>query len=250
MAFDGDAWDETIPTNSDLANEIDDYMRDIKKAVRARMSLEHFWPSSQAATNEGGWHTYITMSVQTSAPGLVVGTHTAEGALYIASGNQHLTFKDSAGNSYTVAHSGLGVTFFGGTGAIGDIPYVTSGGGMVALAAGSSGYLLAAQGTTSAPAYVAQSSITVPQYVAGQVNSSIIQYATGTVSAGGTATISFGTNFANTAYSVVFSVEDIGGSLNLAQVPSIRAKAVGSVTVYNGNGGNVGVSVMAVGSAG
>ena len=53
-----------------------------------------------------------------------------------------LNISDSAGNTYLLMKSGAGVTFFGGTGTIGDLPYVTSGGGLVALAAGSSGYVL------------------------------------------------------------------------------------------------------------
>ena len=45
MPFDGSAHDETTPTNSDLANEIDDNIRDMKISVRSRMANEHIWPS-------------------------------------------------------------------------------------------------------------------------------------------------------------------------------------------------------------
>ena len=82
MAFTGDSWNETSPTNSDLANEIDDYMQDMKKGVRGRMANEHIWTNSQVATGEAGQHKYITLSTQTSQPGLVIGTSTQAGCIY------------------------------------------------------------------------------------------------------------------------------------------------------------------------
>lgn len=157
MAFDGSDHNEAKPDNDDLANEIDDYMRDIKIGFRSRLAHEHVMSSSQTSTNEGGFHKFITFSGQTSTPGLVYGTSTQLGALFISSTGQHLSFVDSAGSTFVVAASGGGPTAFEATGAIGSIPYVTSGGGFAELQAATSGHILVAQGTTAAPSWAAQS---------------------------------------------------------------------------------------------
>lgn len=159
MAFDGAAWDEANPDNNDLANEIDDFMRDDKKAVSGRMRHEHVFPASQAATNEGGFHKFVTFQAQTAAPGLVYGTSTQLGAIWASSGSKNILIEDSAGNNYVLIKSGAGITFVGGTGNIGDIPYITSGGGVAVLAASASGLLLTAAGTTAAPTWAAASTL-------------------------------------------------------------------------------------------
>lgn len=105
MAYNGAQWDEANPTNSTLANEIDDIARDIKIGVRSRMQNEHIWPAVQSATLEGGLHKYITFSVQTAPPDLVVGTATQAGALYVTSGNA-LIFTNSASQAVTVVAAG------------------------------------------------------------------------------------------------------------------------------------------------
>ncbi len=102
MAFDGTEWDETTPTNASPANEIDDNMRDMKSGVSGRMAHEHVWSTSQAATNEAGLHKYVSFVEQTSSPGLVVGTNTQQGLLYVDSAANSLIFKDSAGGEETV----------------------------------------------------------------------------------------------------------------------------------------------------
>ena len=76
---DGDTWDETTPTDATVAIQIDDYMRHVAKGVRSRMAFEHEWPSSQAATAEGGKHKYITLQMQSTAPA-IAGTQV--GAVY------------------------------------------------------------------------------------------------------------------------------------------------------------------------
>lgn len=162
MPYDGSAWDETTPTNSDLANEIDDIARDIKQGVRARMAQEHVFPSSQAATSAAGFHKFVTFQAQSAAPALVYGTATQVGAVFIDSSSKALMFEDSAGNTYTIAQSGVGpLPLFNGTGTIGSIPYATSSGGMVQLVASATNNVLVSNGATVAPSYKALSSFLV-----------------------------------------------------------------------------------------
>lgn len=161
MALDGTTWNEATPDNNDLANQIDDYMRDIKLGIRARASQEHVWPSSQTGTSEGGFHRYITFQPQTAAPSLVYGLSTQIGALYISSGSKHLIFVDSAGSAYIVAQSGAGVSFLGGTGSLGSLIALTTGGTAVQVAPSTTNTVLAGNGSTALPSYKAMSSIIV-----------------------------------------------------------------------------------------
>ena len=164
----GDTWDESNPTNNTLANEIDDNMRDMKSGVRGRMAHEHSWPSSQTGTVEAGFHTFVTFTPQTGAPSLVYSTNTQGGALYINT-DFNLVFENSAGSSIVVAYSAGGVKFFGGTGTLGAIPYVTSGGGFSTLATpAATNSLLVAQGTTAPPGYVVPKNVFV--VTSGQAN--------------------------------------------------------------------------------
>lgn len=131
MPFDGSTWNETTPTNGDLANEIDDFMRDMKIGVRSRMAHEHIWSSSQTATGSDGQHRFITLTTQTSAPGLVYGTSTQAGAVYaISSGTGvSLVARNSAGYEVLLhqsTYNGGGVVPKGGiimwSGTVANIP--------------------------------------------------------------------------------------------------------------------------------
>jgi hypothetical protein len=132
MAFDGTEWIETTPTNNDLANEIDDNMRDIKKGIRSRMALEHNWPTTQTGTNQGGFHAFVTLTTQTSVPSLVYGTDTQASSIFAtASGTGIATVcHNSQGGRVILNHSdyanGGGVIPKGGiiiwSGAVSAIP--------------------------------------------------------------------------------------------------------------------------------
>src|SRR3990167_7382738 len=89
---DGTNWDETVPVDGTTANQIDDYDRDLRVGVRSRMAFEHEWPSSQAATNQGGKHKYITLQNQAAKP-TVSGTQVA--AVYCKT--SALFFEETAG---------------------------------------------------------------------------------------------------------------------------------------------------------
>jgi hypothetical protein len=132
MAYNGASWNEASPTNDDLANEIDDMIRDVKIAVRSRMEHEHKWSSSQTATGSDGYHAFVTLSTQTSAPGLVYGTATQAGAVYAISSGTGVSVvcKNSGGYEVTLQHSaylGGGVVPKGGiimwSGTIATIPF-------------------------------------------------------------------------------------------------------------------------------
>lgn len=92
---DGTTWNETVPTNDTVANQIDDYMRDMLAATRSRMAREHVWPSSQTATSQAGIHTFITFQPQTGAPTLSTASSQV-GAIYVGTDNT-FNFVNSAG---------------------------------------------------------------------------------------------------------------------------------------------------------
>lgn len=91
---DGSAWNEAVPTNSTVANQIDDYNRDLRVGISGRMRMEHVWPASQTSTAEAGYHNYITMQAQTAAPAMA---GTTAGAVWVKSSGLDVWFTDSGG---------------------------------------------------------------------------------------------------------------------------------------------------------
>lgn len=115
---DGSAWDETVPSNSTVANQIDDYNRDLRVGVRSRMALEHVWPSSQTGTDEGGHHTFVTFQPQGAAPTMA---GTTGGGIYVTNAAQPaLMFVGSDGTTTTVVSTAnnVGVVSGGTQGSI------------------------------------------------------------------------------------------------------------------------------------
>lgn len=128
MAYNGATWDESNPTNSTLANEIDDVARDIKIGTRSRMAQEHVWPLSQTGTSEAGYHSFITLGTQTGTPSLIYGASTQMGAIYATAG-VGMVVSNSAGAVVTLigtANLGGGFVPTGGiimwSGTIANIP--------------------------------------------------------------------------------------------------------------------------------
>lgn len=98
MPYDGSTWNETEPTNSTLANEIDDVARDIKIGVRGRMANEHIWPASQTGTSAAGYHATLSLQYQTGAPSVpVVNGSTQSGVIFATSGGSPFAFAESNG---------------------------------------------------------------------------------------------------------------------------------------------------------
>ena len=104
MAFDGSTWDETVPDDTKLAINIDDYNRDLRKGVRGRMAHEHEWPASQSATSEAGKHKFVTLQMQTGAISLsgtqvggvyqkTIGT-TGDSLMFINAATQEINISD------------------------------------------------------------------------------------------------------------------------------------------------------------
>jgi len=52
------AWNELSPAGTDLASQIDDFMRAMKLDIRERMAIDHIWNVSQA---EDGFHRGVTI---------------------------------------------------------------------------------------------------------------------------------------------------------------------------------------------
>lgn len=136
---DGASWDETVPTDSTVANQIDDYNRDLRVGVRGRMAREHIWPSSQSATNEAGHHNYITLQPQAASP--AVGGTTAGVLCALTTGSGYaLVYKKSGGSDITLVNSE------------GNLPIITTGtqGGVVmASSANPSGVIVIPAATTA-----------------------------------------------------------------------------------------------------
>lgn len=152
MAFDGSTWDQTVPDNNNLANEIDDFMRHLGLGVEGRMAQEHAWPATQTGTSQGGFHKFVTFQLQTSSPSLIYGASTQVGALFVTSGNG-LVFKNSAGTANTFV-------MFSGTATVGSIIAATSA-GFIPIANSTQGTVLVAQNATTAPRFVGLASILV-----------------------------------------------------------------------------------------
>ncbi len=103
---DGSSWDETNPTDATVAVQIDDYNRDLRVGVRARMANEHEWPSSQSATSQAGSHKFMTVQAQPVKPSL---SGTQVGAIYIKTDN-NFYFEKSSGTEVQITDgTGLNV---------------------------------------------------------------------------------------------------------------------------------------------
>ncbi len=100
---DGAVWNESVPDNDTIANQIDDYDRDLRVGVRSRLAREHVFPASQTATSEGGHHSFITLQAQTAAPAMA---GTTGGALYVTTATSPaLIFTRSNGTDVTVVNT-------------------------------------------------------------------------------------------------------------------------------------------------
>jgi hypothetical protein len=100
---DGITWNEAAPDDSTLANQIDDYNRDLRLGIRKRMDNEHVWGASQTGTAESGHHRFITLQQQTATPSLVAASGQV-GCLFIGSSADgfQLMYENSAGGTYAV----------------------------------------------------------------------------------------------------------------------------------------------------
>jgi hypothetical protein len=96
------------------------------------MAVEHNFPASQTGTGQGGYHAFMTLTTQTSQPGLVYGTATQASAIYAASTGTGVStvIRNSAGYVGTLMHStydGGGIIPKGGiimwSGTIATIPF-------------------------------------------------------------------------------------------------------------------------------
>lgn len=128
---DGITWDESNPTDSTVAVNIDDYNRDLRKGVRSRLALEHEWPSSQSATSEGGRHKFITFQNQTGIPsGAITGTQIA--CLYVKTQALYFAKTDTTETLISITADGTSLTQSGTS--IGLLS--VSAGGQVAISSG------------------------------------------------------------------------------------------------------------------
>jgi len=151
----GVTWNEAKPDNDTVAHQIDDFNRHLMIGVRSRMEHEHVWPAAQTATNQAGYHEFITFQAQ-DAPTMA---GTTGGAVYVRT-DYAFAFLHSDGSEVIVVgtdKSVLGVT--GGT--QGSIPICSSANstGLVMLAGSAAGLPLVTHYNTAAPTYEALSSV-------------------------------------------------------------------------------------------
>lgn len=106
MAFDGVVWSSATPNNANIVSEGDDFIVDVKLGVSKRMDREHVWAIEQTGTSEGGHHRFITFQAQAQAPTLA---GTTAGSLYITTSPNNAFIQDSAGNSYQLMKTGVGL---------------------------------------------------------------------------------------------------------------------------------------------
>lgn len=216
MPYDGSQWDESNPTNSTLANEIDDVSRDMKIGVRSRMAQEHIWPSVQTGTSGGGYHSYISFQSLTATPAVpVVAATTQSGILFMSGGN--LIFENSAGTLFTVISSGNVLNVAGAqysaTGTLGDVLVGTGTGLVRALAASAPGLALITNTNTAVPNWQAVLLLSQANTVSG-----LTTFATN---------VNFG---GNTLTAGLFAVAGTGNSGNLNNGTSYTVPAGNYVT--------------------
>ena len=167
---DGVVWSESLPDNSTLAHQIDDYDRDLRVGVRSRMAHEHVWGSSQTGTAEGGFHKFITFQSQTATPTLIAASNQV-GCLFVGSSGAGypLVFENSAGSTVTLVNSAFGIPIIT-TGTQGGVVMASSANpsGVIVVAAGAENSILTSHTTTGAAdwksiGYHLNSGITVQQ---------------------------------------------------------------------------------------
>ena len=101
---DWDAAQEATPAGSDLRSQGDDRIREIQKNIRERVNEDHEFgdtaltspgPSAaQITAKDTGWHRFMTMIRQASAPS---NPESGYGRLYSLAADALLRFKDSSG---------------------------------------------------------------------------------------------------------------------------------------------------------
>lgn len=163
---DGVVWAESLPDNTTLASEIDDYDRDLRIGVRSRMALEHIWPSAHTGTGSGGRHTYITFQPQAAAPtmagttggGLYVSTEVSPRLIFTRSNASDVTLVNTAGSIAAIV-----------TGTQGSIVIASSANptGVLLLVASANGLYLKTRSTTNAPIWEAVTSLDAGVIVSG-----------------------------------------------------------------------------------
>lgn len=257
MPFNGDTWNESSPTNADVANEIDDNFRDLKVGLSGRLRKEHIWPASQTNTSEAGPHLYVTLYPSTAAPTLpIVGTTTQVAGIWASSGSQAIMIIDSVGNNYTLMSSGKGLNIIGAyysaTGSVGDVVIGGANGLTKVAPAATRGDVFISRGTTSDASFMARRAVNAWVTFSGG-NASIydsFNVSGVTKTASGVYQVTFATGFLDTKYAIFLSAGDS------SQSPVCYHGTKGTTTIVvnvQANGG-VGldasdVSLIAVGSA-
>ena len=108
---DGTGWDETIPSDSTVASNIDDYNRDLRIGIADRLGQEHIHP---ATSSVGGQHKWITLQALTTFPTLTPSaTQVASVFCEVVDTKHELFFRNQDGQETQITSGGdVNVTTF------------------------------------------------------------------------------------------------------------------------------------------
>ena len=101
---DGTGWDETVPSDSTVASNIDDYSRDLRIGIADRMGQEHIHP---ATSSVGGQHKWITLQALTTFPTLTPSaTQVASIHVEVVDTKHELFFRNKDGQETQITSGG------------------------------------------------------------------------------------------------------------------------------------------------
>ena len=101
---DGTGWDETVPSDSTVASNIDDYNRDLRIGIADRIGQEHIHP---ATSSVGGQHKWITLQALTTFPTLTPSaTQVASVFCEVVNTKHELFFRNEDGQETQITSGG------------------------------------------------------------------------------------------------------------------------------------------------
>lgn len=98
------SWDETVPTNTTNATDIDDHIRKVRLDIRERFAIDHKAAASDAGESQYGVHKKVTFEDPIAEPTLAAG----ESCLYPETGDDpsELRYLDTRGVANLISFTG------------------------------------------------------------------------------------------------------------------------------------------------
>jgi len=96
MAF-NQSWDETSPTDSDYGYQIDDFIRNLKEAIRERLAVEHAFYSDETGHSDVGEHKKGSARINFGAAADIPSNNSDNpGAVYAETDDKNIKFDDGS----------------------------------------------------------------------------------------------------------------------------------------------------------